>query len=129
MENSEEPVPHLFDATRRLAHQALATGENRVKLFLVEAQEECEKIFRLFWMSLVIAVLMLLAGITLTALIAVACWHWSPVTALAILVVLYLGGAAFFFVRLMRLRQDWQSFTATLDELRKDREWLAKKPN
>jgi uncharacterized membrane protein YqjE len=51
------------------------------------------------------------------------------VAALAILVLLYSGVAGFLSGQLARLRRDWQTFSATADELRKDRECLEKHLN
>jgi uncharacterized membrane protein YqjE len=119
--------PNLTDASKRLAQQALVVCENRIQLFLLEAQEEQERIFRAFWLSLALAVFILLAGIALTLLVVVACWQWSPVAALSMLVLVYGGMAGFIYAQLARLRRDWQSFSATFNELRKDRECLEKK--
>jgi len=129
MEPPADPEPNLADASKRLAQQTLVVCENRIQLFLLEAQEERERIFRGFCLSLAMAVFILLAGIALTLLIVVACWQWSPVTALSILVVVYGGMAVFFYAELARLRRDWQSFSATFNELRKDRECLEKNLN
>jgi uncharacterized membrane protein YqjE len=117
------------DASKRLAQQALVVCENRIQLFLLEAQEEREHIFRAFWLSMAMAVFVLLAGVALTLLIAVVCWPWSRVAALAILVAVYGGIAGFLYAQLARLRRDWQSFSATFIELRKDRECLEKNLN
>ncbi len=126
MESRVETESHLADASKRLAQQALVVCENRIQLFLLEAQEEREQVFRLFWLSMAMAVFVLLAGVALTLLIVAACWQWSPVAALSILVVVYGGIAVFFYAQLARLRRDWQSFSATFNELRKDHECLEK---
>jgi uncharacterized membrane protein YqjE len=127
MESPADAEPHLVDASKRLAQQALVVCENRIHLFLLEAQEERDQIFRAFWISMSVAVFVLLAGIALTGLVVVACWQWCPVGALIILVALYGGMAGFYYSQLVRLRRDWQSFSATVNELRKDRECLGKK--
>lgn len=129
MESPRDTAPHLVDASKRLAHQALVVGENRIQLFLLEMQEERDHIFRAFWLSLGIAIFVLLTGTALTILITVSCWQWSPVAVLAILVLVYGGIAGFLYGQLARLRRDWQSFSATLNELRKDRECLEKNLN
>ena len=129
MESPADPEPNLADASKRLVQQALVVCENRIQLFLLEAQEEREQIFRAFWLSLALVVFILLAGVALTLLIAVACRQWSPVAALTCLVVVYGGIAGFFYAQLARLRRDWRSFSATFNELRKDRECLEKNLN
>src|ERR1700722_13734980 len=105
MEHGEDTAPHLLDASKRLAHQALVVAENRAQLFLLEMQEERDRISRSFFLSLGIAVLVLLAGMALTALIVVACWQWSPVIPLLILVLIYSGIAGFFYMQLAQIRR------------------------
>jgi uncharacterized membrane protein YqjE len=129
MESTAETKPHLADASKRLAQNALIVCENRFQLFLLEAQEEREQIFRLFWLTVAMAVFVLLAGVALTLLIVAACWQWSPVAALSTLVVVYGGIAGFLYAQLNRLQRDWQSFSATLNELRKDHQCLEKNLN
>jgi uncharacterized membrane protein YqjE len=129
MDSASDSAHHLADASKRLAHQTLVICENRIQLLLLEIQEERDRIFRAFWLSLGVAIFVLLAGVALTALITVACWNWSPVAALSILVVLYGGLAAFLYAQLVRLRREWDSFSATFNELRKDRECLKRNLN
>ncbi len=127
MDSSAPSGPHLAEASKRLAHQALIICENRIELLLVEIQEERERILHAFWLSLALAVFALLTGTVITLLITVACWNWSPVAALSILAVLYAGTTAFLTVQLNRLRRDWETLPDTFNELRKDRECLEKK--
>ncbi len=129
MEPATDTMPHLLDASKRLAQQALVICENRIQLALLEAREERDRIFRAFWLSLGTAVFALLAGVALTALITVACWPWSPVAALSMLVILYGAMAGFFYGQLVRLQRTWDSFSATFNELRKDRECLKRNLN
>ena len=107
----------------------MVVWENRLELFLLEVEEEREQILTLFKLGVGIAVFVLLAVMALSALIIVACWKWSPIGALAILVALYGGIAAYCFAQLVRLRKNWQTFSATLDEMRKDRECLDRLAN
>lgn len=124
MDSASDSAHHLADASKRLAQQTLVICENRIQLLLLEVQEERDRIFRAFWLSVGVAIFILLAGVALTALITVVCWNWSPAAALSILVVLYGGMAAFLYAQLVRLRREWNSFSATFNELRKDRECL-----
>lgn len=126
MEPAEDSAPHMMDASRRVVHQAFVVFENRLQLFMVELQQERDQIFRAFIYSVCVAIFVLLTGVAFTALVAAVCWNWSPVAALAILVVAYAGVAVFFYVEMNKLRRDWQSFSSTFDELRKDRECLEK---
>ena len=129
MESRADTSPHLKDASKRLAHQVLAVCENRLQIFFLEAQEERENILRAFCLAAGVGVFVLLAGVALTLLVAAACWAWSPVAALAILFAVYFGTALFFYRQLLQLRRDWQFFSATFDELKKDRECLRRHLN
>jgi MFS family permease len=74
----------------------------------------------------VAAVLALLAGIAFTLGITVLLWEHSPGAILAVLTALYALGAALLYVKVIRMQQACELFTATLDQLRKDRECLAR---
>jgi uncharacterized membrane protein YqjE len=126
MEMPSQSEPHLADASKRLAHRALVTCENRFQLLMVEVEEERQRILRAIWLALGAAAFGLLAAIALTIVIAVALWRQSPVAALLILTMLYAGAAVFFSARLARLQRDWQTLPGTMDQLRKDRECLEK---
>jgi uncharacterized membrane protein YqjE len=129
METPSDTMPQLADASKRLTQRALVICENRIELLMVEVQEERERILRAIWLALGAVVFGLLAGVALTAVIAVAFWRQSPMAALVILTVLYVVAAAVLYARLARLQRDWQTLPATLDQLRKDREWLEKNLN
>jgi uncharacterized membrane protein YqjE len=129
METPSDTMPQLADASKRLAQRALVICENRIELLMVEVQEERERILRAIWLALGAAALGLLAGVALTAVIAVAFWRQSPLAALIILTVLYAVAATVLYARLAKLQRDWQSLPTTLDQLRKDREWLEKNLN
>jgi uncharacterized membrane protein YqjE len=129
METPSDTMPQLADASKRLTQRALVICENRIELLMVEVQEERERILRAIWLALGAVVFGLLAGVALTAVIAVAFWRQSPMAALVILTVLYIVAAAVLYARLARLQRDWQTLPATLDQLRKDREWLEKNLN
>jgi|SRR5665213_140812 len=126
METLSDTVPHLAGASRRLAQRALVICENRVELLMVEVQEERERFLRAVLLALGAAIFGLLAGVGLTAVIAIAFWQQSPIAALLILTVLYAVGATVLCMRLFRLQRDWQTLPTTVDQLRKDRECLEK---
>jgi len=129
METPSDTMPQLADASKRLAQRALVICENRIELLMVEVEQERERILHAIWLALGAMVFGLLAGVALTAVIAVAFWLQSPMAALVILTVLYAAIAAVLYARLLRLQRDWQTLPTTLDQLRKDREWLEKNLN
>ena len=129
METPSDTVPHLADASRRLAQRAFVICENRVELLMVEVQEERERFLRAVLLALGAVAFGLLAGMGLTAIIAVAFWQQSPIAALLILTAVYAVVATVLYVRLIRLQRDWQTLPTTLDQLRKDRECLGENLN
>lgn len=126
MQTPLDTLPHLGDASKRLAQIALVILENRLELLMVEVQQEREQILLAVWLALGAAVFGLLAGVALTVVIVVALWEHSPVAAMLVLTALYIIIAVLFYTRLARLQRDWQTLPATIDQLRKDRECLEK---
>ena len=126
MEESTASFSQLAASSKQFARRLLTIGENRLELFTVEVQEERERLLRAFLLALGVAAFGLLAGIALTALVVVLFWNVSPVAALLVMTVLYGTAAAFLYVRLTRLLRDWQTLSATLDQLQKDRACLEK---
>ena len=119
--------PGSGEILKRLAHRVFVICENRFQLLLVEAQEERERFLRAMWLGLAAAIFGLLAGIALTLVIAVAFWNHSPIIALLVLAAVYVIAALLFYARLIRMQRDWQTLSATIDQLRKDRECLEKR--
>jgi uncharacterized membrane protein YqjE len=111
---------------KRLAHRVLIVCENRFQLLLVEVQEERERFLRAIWLGVAAVAFGLLAGIALTLVVAVAFWNHSPVVALLALAAVYVIIALLFYARLVRMQRDWQTLSATIEQLRKDRECLEK---
>jgi uncharacterized membrane protein YqjE len=109
---------------KRMLHRLLAISENRVELFLVEVQEERERLVRVILLAVGIAAFGLLAGVALTLAVVVLFWDHSPVVMLLALTALYGGVAGLLYRRMIMLQRDWQTLPGTLDQLRKDRECL-----
>jgi len=118
--------PHLGAAGKRLAHHLMAICENRLDLVMVELEEERNQIIRACWLAITLAVAAMLAGVALTVAIAVACWAWSPVGAMLIVAALHCFIALICYGRLARLRREWRTLPATLEEFKKDRACLLK---
>jgi uncharacterized membrane protein YqjE len=125
MEESTASFKHLAATSRQLARRLMTLGENRLELLAVEVQEERERLLLALLLALAVAVFGLLAGVTLTMAI-VLCWPGNPVVALLMLTVFYGATAIILCRRVLRLLRDWQTFAASLDQLRKDRLCLEK---
>ncbi len=126
MANSTATYGQLATTSKRMVRRLATIGENRLELLAVEVQEERERILRAFLLALGVATFGLLAGLTLTALIAVWLWAWSPAAVLLILTGLYAAAGIFLYRRLLGVMRNWQTLSASLEQLRKDRECLEK---
>ena len=126
MEESAASFRQLASTSKHFARRLLTIGENRLELLTVEVQEERERLLHAILLALGVAAFGLVAGITLTAAVAVLLWQYSPVAVLLTLTGLYGGAAIYLYRRLAGLLRDWQTLSATLDQLRKDRACLEK---
>ena len=126
METATGSFQQLAAASRRFAERLLTIGENRLELLTVEVQEERERLLHAFLLALGVAAFGLLAGLTLTAAIVVLLGQYSPLAVLLTLTGLYGAAAVCLYRRLTLLLRDWQTLSATLDQLRKDRACLEK---
>ena len=124
METSTGSMSQLATTSKKFVRRLATIGENRLELLAVEVQEERERLLHAFLLALSVAAFGLLAGIALTAAIAVLLWAWSPVAVLLILTGIYAAAGIFLYQRLTGLLRNWQTLSASLDQLRKDRECL-----
>jgi uncharacterized membrane protein YqjE len=125
MEESTASLRQLATTSKHFARRLLTIGENRLELLTVEVQEERERLLHAFLLALGVATFGLLAGLTLTAAIVVWLWAW-PIAVLVALTILYAATGIFLWRRLTGLLRDWQTLSASLDQLRKDRACLEK---
>jgi len=126
METATVSLKQLAANSKQLARRLLTIGENRLELLAVEAQEARERLLHAFLLALGVAAFGLLAGLTLTATLVVCLWAYCPVSVLVALTLLYGAAGVCLYRRLTGLLRDWQTLSATLDQLRKDRACLEK---
>jgi uncharacterized membrane protein YqjE len=126
MEESTASLRQLATTSKHFARRLLTIGENRLELLTVEVQEERERLLHAFLLALGVATFGLLTGFTLTAAIVVWLWTWSPLAVLVMLTILYAAAGIFLWRRLTGLLRDWQTLSASLGQLRKDRACLEK---
>jgi uncharacterized membrane protein YqjE len=125
METPPETDPDLTGATKRVAWRLLAICHNRAELLMVEMQEERERVRGMIILASAIAVLGLLAGVTITALVVCLAGP-HMLLALIILAILYTGGATFLYLKLSQMQEDWEPLAGTREQLQKDRECFEK---
>ena len=121
MPTASVSLKQLAATLRQFARSLLTIGENRLELLTVEVQEERERLLHAFLLALGVAAFGLLAGAAFTGALVVLLWAYSPLAVLLVLTVLYGAAAFYLFRRLTGLMRDWQTLSATLDQLRKDR--------
>ena len=126
MDPTTTGIEPLTASPKRFARRLLTIGENRLELFMVEAQEGRERFLHAILLALGAAVFGLFAGLTLTTAIVVMLWAYSPVIVLLTLTGFYAASVAYLYQRFTVLLRDWQNFPATLDQIRKDRACLEK---
>jgi len=126
MEESTASFRQLAATSKHFARRLLTIGENRLDLLAVEVQEERERLLHATLLAFGVAAFGLLAGITLSAAIVVLLWAYSPVAALLTVTGLYGAAGVCLCRRLTGLVRDWQMFSASLNQLQKDRTCLEK---
>jgi uncharacterized membrane protein YqjE len=117
----------VFSAVRRVGSMIVATLQNRLELLAVEAQEESLHAINTVLLVFAIAALgffTLLIGVTAVMIVL---WNAFGVGALFIASGSGLAGTFIAYWRLRVRLKNWRPFPGTLDELKKDREWLARK--
>jgi uncharacterized membrane protein YqjE len=124
MEAPATNLGHIAGKSKRFFNRFATIVENRLELFMLEVQEERERIVHVILLALGTAVFGLLAGIGLTITIVLVFWDHSPIIAGLVLTVLYAIGGLLLYTSLKRRMHDWQTLPSTLEQLKKDRECL-----
>jgi len=126
METVTANIRQLVESSKHLVRRLSTIGENRFELLMVEVQEEREHRLHAFFLALGAAAFGFLAVLALNIAIVIWLWDYSPVMVLLVMTGLYAVIAVYLYRRLTKLLREWKSFSATLDQLRKDRECLEK---
>ena len=103
-------------------------AENRLELFLVELQEERARLFDALLLAVIGIVCAGMTLVMLTLLVVVAFWETHRLLVIALVMVVYAGVAVTAFISLRARLQRWRAFSATLEQIKKDRSCF-KKPN
>jgi len=117
------PTPSAAHA-RQFLKKLLALGVNRFELLMVELQEEGGRLLQVVALVVGMAILAFLVAITLTGLLVMVLWAWSPAGAFLSVAGLYAGLIFLLYLRLSALIKGKKMLSATLEQLKKDRECL-----
>ena len=126
MEPTTASLGSIIASSKHFARRLVATGENRLELLAVEMQEARVRLLHAIWLALSVAAFGFLALLALNIALVILLWGYSPVLVLFILSGLYALTAICLYQRLSSQLHNWQMLSATLDQLRKDRECLEK---
>jgi len=127
MFESETAGNGLLSSLRKLLDTGLATVQNRVELLAVEFKEEKDHAIELIiWvMALLCFALMTLLILSVTIILVFP--EQLRAYAAGGLALIYLAGAVWSFLQLRtRLKNRPIPFSSTIEEIKKDREWLTK---
>jgi len=127
MEDQGESTPGIFVSLGRLLKTFLAVAQNRLELFLVEWQEERWRIFDALLLAGVVLIMALMTLMAATITIVVVCVKANRLDLVVALVLLYLAGTIISLWRLRARLKQWEPFSATLAELKKDKSCLDEK--
>ena len=121
----EPHSPGMFDSMRRLLDHALGAFQNRVELLAVEFREEKVNVVELFIYVAAALFFAMMTVIVLTATVILLFSAEHRIYAAGGFSVVYLIGAIWSFMALKsRLKQTGVPFSESINELKKDREWL-----
>jgi uncharacterized membrane protein YqjE len=127
MFDSQPASPGVLTSLRKLLDTGLAALQTRTELFAVEFKEEKEQVLELVMWVMIVLFFAIMTMVVLTATIIFAFPEDRRVYVAGTLAFLYLVGAVWAFLTLRtRLKNRPIPFSASVDEIKKDREWLLK---
>jgi uncharacterized membrane protein YqjE len=119
--------PRLFHSLRRLADTGWAAIQNRVELFAVEFREEESYAAEILCWGVAAVLFIVLTMVVLTATIVLLFDPESRVYVAGGFCFLYFLGALTAILGLKsRLKNRPEPFSETIDQMKKDRQWLIK---
>jgi len=127
MQGEDESKEGFFTSLRRLLKTGFAIAQNRLELFLVEAQEERRRLFDALLLLGVVLILAAMALMVLTVTIVVLCIRADRLDLLVALMLVYLAATIVAVWRLRIRLNGWAPFSATVAELKKDKACLEEK--
>lgn len=128
MASSETKSGGIIDSVKRVGESALALLHNRLQLFSVELQEEKYRVLQaVLWLSagVILVFLGLAMGVGTVAMLVYGQWGVPGLAGLTILLLAV--GAIVLAVMWNRVKSRGTPFSGTLQELKKDTEWLQRK--
>jgi uncharacterized membrane protein YqjE len=122
----ESPGPGgVLRQLKGIFHTCLSSAQNRGELFLLELEEEKTHVIELLIWAMAVGLLGLMFLASLTVTIVWLCPHEYRIYAMGGFCLLYALGAIFALLNLKSLLRDAPiPFSGTVEQIKKDREWL-----
>ena len=118
----------LLLSLRRLGATIAAIVHSRIELVALEIEREKARIARLVILGVIALVFLALGAITATIFVIVLFWDSQRLVAIGFLTVFYIGvGAGVLMFARREAAESKRPFAATVEELRKDREYLSRR--
>ena len=125
MDRPAGPMERVFGASKRLLEHLLEGGEMRLRLAVLELEEERARLFDLLLLAGLSLALAALGLAFVGVFVVAAFWETHRLAAIAAVAAVFLLGAAFAAWRLRRLARQRSLLRATLEQLATDRQLLA----
>lgn len=126
MDDPQHEPGGLLATGKRILRSVCDLAQSRLELFLVELKEERIRLFDALLLVAACVVCALMTLVLLTFTLVVIFWDEHRVLLLVLLTLLYGTGAGASFWTLHNRLCHWQSFAATLEQIKKDRACLQK---
>ena len=127
MDDPQPETDGLLATGKRILRSVADLVQGRLELFLLELKEERIRLFDALLLVAACGVCALMTLALLTFTLVVIFWEHRVLVLVGLMLAYGAGAGASFWVLRNRLRH-WQSFAATLEQIKKDRACL-QKPN
>ena len=127
MEESETDRRGVLSVLRSAASAILRTAENRVELLLVELHEERINVINLILLTALVVALGWVTVALVALTVAIVLWNEFGVNGLLMMIGVGVAATLVAFWCLRCRLKSWKFLSATLGELKKDRQWLESK--
>lgn len=124
MEQTQDTPSDWGPILKRFIRRLLALGENRLELLSLEVQEGRDRLIQDFLLALAVAGFAMIALLAGSAALVVVFWPYSTLSVLLGLMTVYGAVGVGLFLHLNRRLKAWQALSASLEQLRKDRQCL-----
>jgi len=113
----------IFSSVRRMVDNALGAVHNRIELAVVELQEERDRAVSILVWSGVLLFMAFMSIFAFAFCLVIAFWQYALWVGLGLGVLFAIG--ATIAASIVRKRQKTPIFSETINQLRKDRDWLS----